>query len=129
MPNENMHYDLFSRMFYKLWIIKNFVFSGVLNGCFIIVIYTVYLRTPTFVFFFVSHLSPFCRLKNIMLHYFRWSLEICFYVATVAVGNQGFLTKEITFFKEKSKKKKKPYQKMRLLCLFNLSLTCPKNKN
>jgi hypothetical protein len=43
-----------------------------------------------------------------MLHYFRWSLEICFYAtvnsATVAVGNQGFLTKEITFLKEKGKK-------------------------
>jgi hypothetical protein len=39
-----------------------------------------------------------------MLYYFRWSLEICFYVATVAVGNQGFLTKEITFLKEKGKK-------------------------
>jgi len=38
-----------------------------------------------------------------MLHYFRWSSEICFYVATVAVGNQGFLTKEITFLKEKGK--------------------------
>jgi hypothetical protein len=42
-----------------------------------------------------------------MLHYFRWSLDICFYVATVAAGNQGFLTKEITFLKEKGKKKKK----------------------
>jgi hypothetical protein len=40
-----------------------------------------------------------------MLHYFRWSLDICFYVATVAAGNQGFLTKEITFLKEKGKKK------------------------
>jgi hypothetical protein len=66
-----------------------------------------------------------------MLHYFRWSSEICFYVATVAVGNQGFLTKDITFLKEKGKKKEKlqPYQKMRLLCLFNFSLLVQKIKN
>ena len=93
---------------YKLWIIKFFVFRVVLKACFIIIIYTVYLRPPTVVLFFVSHLSPFCLLKTLMLHYFRWSLEICFYAtvnsATVAVGNQGFLTKEITFLKEKGKK-------------------------
>jgi hypothetical protein len=58
-----------------------------------------------------------------MLHYFRWSLEICFYVAAVAVGNQGFLTKEITFLKEKGQKKLQPYQKMRLLCLFKDEIT------
>jgi len=75
MPNENMHYHLFYDMFYKLWIINFFVFRVVLKGCFIIVIYTVYLRTPTAVFFFVSHLSPFCLLKILMLHYFRWSLD------------------------------------------------------
>jgi len=92
---------------YKLWIIKNFVFRVVLKACFIIVMYTVYLRPPAIVSFFVSHLSPFCLLKTLMLHYCRWSLEICFYAtvnsATVAVGNQGFHTKEITFLNEKGK--------------------------
>ena len=84
MSNENMHYDLFYRMFYKLWIIKNFVCRVVLLLSYI---------------------------RCILNHLLSVELRDFFYAtvnsATVAVGNQGFLTMDITFLKEKGKKKKK----------------------
>jgi len=43
---------------------------------------------------------------------FRYFCNATFNYATVAVGNQGFLTKEITFLKEKGKKKKLSFNKI-----------------
>jgi len=73
-------------------------------------------RWDCFCLFLRLSLVPVLSFKNskapLLSVEFRYFCNATFNYATVAVGNQGFLTKEITFLKEKGKKKKLSFNKI-----------------